>query len=239
MATLLIARALGPGYIPALRGILWTVYAELAYYALYPLLLPFIFRFGIERVLALSLTISFSLIVTHPHEIYLFAFGPKLTWLFNAPLWLMGCYLAERRTQITDLASRFPINILRLGVIAYCYVSTLLANHMGAYALGYTWTIWFFGAYCMLWLAAEMKKGTGKKTFVMLERFGLAGYSLYLMHMIAIHFVQTNLKDLTPLGYWLTTSIIIFALTWIFYRSVEWPAHKLARSLGRARSAKS
>jgi peptidoglycan/LPS O-acetylase OafA/YrhL len=233
LATLLVAYALGPGYIKVLGGILWTIYAELAYYALYPLVLPLIFRFGIERVLIASLAISLGMIATHPKEIYLFAFGPRFTWLFNAPLWLMGCYLAEKREEISRLADKIPLWLLRSGVIAYCYLSTIAANHLGSFAIGYTWTIWLFGVYCMVWLDAEMKRGTGRATFSIFERFGLAGFSLYLMHKLAIHFVDAELYQLGPLASWLVKLLGVSVLTCVFYRAVEWPAHKFARSIGR------
>jgi peptidoglycan/LPS O-acetylase OafA/YrhL len=238
IATVLIANAFGPDYVYILRSILWTIYAEIIYYALYPLILPVIFRFGIGRVLLTSLVISIGIIVSHPQEIYLFAFGVKLTWLFNAPLWLMGCYLAERRGKINAIANKYPLWILRCGVVFYCYASTILATHLGRIVIGYTWTIWIFGAYCMVWIDAEMARGTGRNTLQIFERFGLAGYSLYLMHKIAIHFVSKEVTQFVPFVSWLVTLTAICILTWLFYRLVEWPAHKLARSFGRTNSPK-
>jgi peptidoglycan/LPS O-acetylase OafA/YrhL len=231
--TVLIAYALGASYVRVLDAILWTVYAEISYYLLYPLLLPFITKFGIGRILLISLAISLAMIASRPTEIYLFAFGIKLTWLFNAPLWLMGCYLAERREQIGALSAKFPLWGLRCVSLIYCYASTILANHAGNVAIGYTWTIWIFGAHCMVWLDAEMRRGTGKSTLHMFEKFGLAGYSLYLTHKIPINFVDTELSQLEPVTSWLVKLIAIAAIAWIFYRLVEWPAHKAARSFGR------
>lgn len=232
-ATVLIAYALGPSYVRVLNGVLWTIYAEICYYAIYPLILPVITRFGIGKVLAFSLAISLGMVFANPKEIYLFAFGTKFTWLFNAPLWLMGCYLAEQRQQIGMLADKLPLWALRGGIVVYCYVSTVLANHLGAIAIGYTWTIWIFGGYCMLWLDAEMKRGTGKSTVHIFEKFGLAGYSIYLTHKIPINFVDTELGQLGPTASWLVKLAGIAAIAWIFYRLIEWPAHKLARSFGR------
>jgi peptidoglycan/LPS O-acetylase OafA/YrhL len=232
-ATIAIAYALGPRYVRSLEAILWTVYAEIAYYALYPLILPLIFRFGVARILMVSLAISLIMIATHPTLIYLFGFGPKYTWLFNAPLWLMGCYLAEQRAKISLLTSKIPLWAFRLGVLIYCYASTIAANHLGQVSIGYTWTIWPFGVYCMAWLDAEMTRGTGKTTFAILERFGVAGFSLYLMHKIAIRWVDMNFQQLSPFASWIVTLASVAILTWTFYRLVEWPAHKLARSIGR------
>lgn len=239
LVTIVIVKLLGSGYVRVLDGILWTVYAEIAYYLLYPLFLPLIFRYGVAPILTVSLIISLAMIASRPNEIYLFGFGLKATWLFNAPLWLMGCYLAERRDEIGQLAGRIPLWLLRSGVIFYCYGSTILANHLTSFSIGYTWTIWPFGMYCMLWLDAEMRRGTGRATFPIFERFGLAGYSLYLTHKVPIHFVQSELGYLSPVSSWFVTLGGVAVTTWAFYRLIEWPAHKLARSFGRSHQTKS
>jgi peptidoglycan/LPS O-acetylase OafA/YrhL len=232
-AVIFAARFLGPSYVAGLNRIVWSVYAELIYYLLYPLLLPVIFRFGISKVLLASLFISIAMVTLHPEAIYLWHFRTPWTWLFCAPLWLMGCYLAEHRAPISRVSGRLPIWAYRIGAIGYCYISTILANHLGSIVIGYTWTIWFYGLFCVFWLDAEMALGTGKAPIAFLERFGLAGYSLYLTHRFALIFVQENLTDLPPFAFWIATIAAIMALTWAFYRIVEWPSHNVARSLGR------
>ena len=85
----------------------------------------------------------------------------------------------------------------------------------------------------MVWLDAEMKRGTGRSTLKLLERFGLAGYSLYLTHVIAINLVNANLTLANLFFQWLITLFSVAIVAWSFYRIVEWPAHKLARAVGR------
>jgi hypothetical protein len=155
---LILAQVLGEEYGEKLSHVLWSVYAELIYYGLYPFVLPIIFRFGMGRVLLVSLAISLGMLLLKPDAIYLWEFGHQLNWLFCAPLWLMGCYLAENRQRITGMTRRLPIWGLRLGAVAYCYVSTVLSAHLDHISIGYTWTIWIFGLFCMVWLAAEIAR---------------------------------------------------------------------------------
>lgn len=235
---LILAQLLGGDYGERVSHVLWSVYAELIYYGLYPLVLPIIFRFGIGRVLLVSLAISLGmLLLIKPDALYLWEFGHSLNWLFCAPLWLMGCYLAENRQRITAMSQRVPIWGLRIGAVAYCYISTVMMAHMGHFSIGYTWTIWVFGLFCMVWLAAEIARGTGKVTIGWMERFGIAGYSIYLTHPLAVNAVKMNLPSLSPFTHWLAVLAAIAIVTAVFYHAVEWPAHQLARRLGRRRPA--
>jgi peptidoglycan/LPS O-acetylase OafA/YrhL len=233
IAVILAARAAGPDYVVALDKILWSVYAELIYYALYPLLLPYMTRFGIGRFLAVSFALSAALLLSSPKEVYLWGFGVELTWLFCAPLWLLGCYLAEHRSLVSKISRRVSVWTFRIGAVAYCYLSTILATHLGNLIIGYTYTIILFGVLCVFWLDAEMANGTGKSPVRLLERFGLAGYSLYLTHRFALTFMSDYQIKFAPAAAWIITLAAILTLTWVFYRLVEWPSHLLARSLGR------
>jgi peptidoglycan/LPS O-acetylase OafA/YrhL len=232
-AIVLLAHILGPKYMSRLENVLWSIYAELTYYAIYPIFFPVIRRYGSLRVLLISLLVSFAMIAASPSRVYLWSFGVTFTWLFCAPLWLMGCFLAERRETLIRASRRFPVWIFRIAVLGYCYISTILATHLGAVAVGYTWTIWAFGMLCVFWLAVEVSRGTGKSTMPILERFGAAGYSLYLTHMLVIQFMESNEAGLSPLLYWLATLLSVLVFCWIFYRAVELPSHQLARYLGR------
>ncbi len=239
LIVLVAAQLLGPKYVSALDRILWSVYAELVYYFLYPLLLPLIRRFGISKILASSLLISLMMIGPKPSAIYLWEFGHAATWLFCAPLWLMGCYLADNRLMIARVSRRYSVWLFRLCALLYCYISTILATHAGALEIGYTWTIWPFGIFCMFWLDAEIAGAGSKWPQTTLERFGLAGYSLYLTHRFALTYLQGSIMaNLSPVATWLAGLGLILGLTWIFYRFIEWPGHQLARLLGRSGSFK-
>jgi len=236
-AALTLAHVLGAYYVERLNHVLWSVYAELIYYALYPFMLPIIFRFGMGRVLLVSLAISLGMLLLKPEAVYLWEFGNQLNWLFCAPLWLMGCYLAENRQRFIAMSQGLPIWGLRIGAVGYCYISTVLSAHLRHFSIGYTWTIWIFGLFCMMWLAAEMERGTGKSTIGWMERFGIAGYSIYLTHPIALAVIRLHFSELPPFIFWIAGLAAIGCAAFVFYRLIEWPSHQLARRLGRRRTA--
>lgn len=228
-----VAIIAGDKYYIALDDVLWSVYAELIYYLIYPALFTLIRKFSIESVLAFSFVISMVMVIFNYHYVYLWSFGNELTWLFCLPLWLSGCLLAERRDYFTIKSEKIPVMIFRFLAILYCLLSTVIATHMGSIVIGYTWTIWFFGAFCIYWLAAEMKFGFARHPGSIFEKFGLAGYSLYLTHKLVLTFVDERMLINSPVLLWLLKVGGILVITWLFYRIVEWPSHKLARTLGR------
>lgn len=230
---LCLANLFGDKYLASLGQVLWSVYAELIYYALYPFLFPFIIRFGIVRVLSISIAISLIIIITNPGSVYLWDFGHTLIWLFCFPLWLMGCFLAEYRIKIAKLSRGISPWFFRIGALGYCYISTILATHLEFVTIGYTWTIWFFGIWCIFWIDSEMVNGTGRAVNPLLERFGTAGYSLYLVHKFILTFMAGKFLTLDPFYYWIVALLGVFTFTWLFYRCIEWPSHKIARFLGR------
>src|SRR5579872_2703578 len=91
-----LSMALGAAATGALEVVLWSVYCELIYYALYPLLRLAFREFGLRRVLVVSSAISAAMILLNWKTPFYWTFSPALTWLLAAPAWLLGCLLAER-----------------------------------------------------------------------------------------------------------------------------------------------
>lgn len=231
-AIIAICHSLGPRYIIALDAVLWSVIAEIIYYFLYPLLFSVIRKYSIGRLLIVSQCISIVMIYLSPTSIYLWSFG-MWTWLFCAPLWLMGCYLAEHKERITIIVRPISVWLLRLGAIVYCLGSTTLSAHAGSISIGYTWTIWPFGIYCIGWLAREIDHADRFNPSPLFERFGLAGYAIYLTHKVPLAYFD-NVKLNAPIVLqWLLLLLTISAFSWAFYRLIEWPSHRLARNLTR------
>ena len=98
------------------NGVLWSIYCELIYYSLYPLLRPAFARFGIARLLGLSALVAFAMIVTHWSYVRTWQFGIGLTWTIGLPSWLVGCLLAERaaRRPVASPMSRSAMSNPRL-----------------------------------------------------------------------------------------------------------------------------
>jgi peptidoglycan/LPS O-acetylase OafA/YrhL len=103
----ILAYILGSRYVDALNDVLWSVYAEIIYYVIYPVIFKLVGRFGIERVLLISFTISMLMIIFKSDYVYLWSFRNGLTWLFCLPLWLAGCLLAEKRGCFAKASEKF------------------------------------------------------------------------------------------------------------------------------------
>lgn len=237
IAVLIIAIIVGSKYYIALADVLWSVYAEIIYYLIYPILFIAIRKFSIGTVLAFSFAISILMIALNRDCVYLWSFGNGLTWLFCLPLWLAGCLLAEKRAYFAKASEKIPVVAFRFLAIFYCLASTILATHLGNVVIGYTWTIWFFGIFCMYWLAAEMHYGFARHPGSIFEKFGLAGYSLYLTHKLVLTFCDDRVSLASPLLLWLLKVAGVLVGAWLFYRTVEWPSHRLARALGKRKAA--
>jgi len=80
LAIYLICALLGSLYAGVLREVLWSVYSEIAYYALYPLLFILYRRFGVERIffigvamsivpIAMTASFSFRLMTANPQTL--------------------------------------------------------------------------------------------------------------------------------------------------------------------------
>jgi peptidoglycan/LPS O-acetylase OafA/YrhL len=76
-------------------AVLWSIYSELAYYTMYPLLFALAKRCGWVTLIAISSLVSATLIIVHSDSLWVWQFG-WLTWLWGLPVWLSGCQLAEQ-----------------------------------------------------------------------------------------------------------------------------------------------
>lgn len=94
LVILATAYACGRQYVSALDSVLWSVYCELAYYALYPVLFPIPHRRWVRATIA-SAAVSIGLLIIFPETSRPMNFRVS-TFLFCTPIWLLGAVLAER-----------------------------------------------------------------------------------------------------------------------------------------------
>ena len=94
IAVLLLTPVVGAQAEIKMGGVLWSVYAELVYYSIYPMLFYAARRFGWRVLIITFSAISLSLVLLHLEYINVQQFG-WLTWLWGLPIWLSGCLLAE------------------------------------------------------------------------------------------------------------------------------------------------
>jgi peptidoglycan/LPS O-acetylase OafA/YrhL len=229
LAVVALVHALGERFVQAEDGVLWSVYCELVYYALYPALFVLLKRWRVSRVLIVSAAISAVLLAFKPNAFLLWHFGP-LTWLFCAPFWLLGAWLAEQYARGESLRAG-SIWLWRGGAVALCVGATVALYHLPV-KVGYAWTMPPFSLYVLLWLKREIAEGEDRGAVGFLEALGAASYSLYLMHNIVLEGLGAPISAIS----WGLTVVALTVATGALYLMVEYPSHQLARRLGRRRT---
>ncbi len=231
VAIIAVTFAVGDVYRKALDSVLWSIYCEIIYYALYPLLFIVIRRFGIGPVLLYSAMPSLAILLRKPDMIYLWEPDWSLTWLLCLPMWLIGAALA----QFHRAGGRIPLPgwiwVWRGGAVFACLATTVVAHHLPGIHIGYVWSMPIAAIYCFAWLGMEFRRYEKYPPIGFLEAAGAAGYSIYLVHRPVIEFFTLHMADLAPLQIWSLQLTAIVLLSGVFYLAVERPAHRLARSI--------
>lgn len=224
------AHAAGASYVAGLDTVLWSVYCELAYYALYPILFLLV-RGQMLRATAISGITSAMVLLSSPLTARPWNFG-ILTFLFCAPMWLLGAHLAERYRSGALFEAKIPSVWLLRAALPICAVAAIFLFYHAPIKVPLTWSVAAFVPVGYYWLAAELQRLTGHRTSDLLERWGLAAYSMYLVHRFALTFFSEQLASWPTIAFYSCQAIAIIAVTYVFYRCVERPSHHLAKKLG-------
>ncbi len=215
--------------------VVWSLWAEVIYYTIYPLLFLIAKRTGWLPVLSGAAVTAFVLIVSTPRLLYLPSFGPWLTWAIGLPYWLLGCQLAQTVGQETEaVVSTRRIWMWRLGVWGGASGSSILMFHAH---IGYPWTMMPFGVAVFIWLRNEIAYYRTRAPWAVLEWAGLWSYSIYAMHMVlpdvAPRFLSAGLGKTSG---WAALVLFVLAGCYLFYLVAEKPSHWLGRRIRSARS---
>ncbi|HEX3883427.1 MAG TPA: acyltransferase [Stellaceae bacterium] len=215
----------------AIRGVLWSIYCELIYYSIYPILFYVAKRISFSRITLFSTIIALILIVTHWNNDYHWQFGLVGASVVGLPSWLLGCIMAERVAGRPLPTTRF-IWVWRLGALSYSSAALVALFHL-PFPLGFPVTLLAFSFYCLPWLLREVENFSRKPPLALLEWAGGWSYSIYLMHN-AVNQISADSSFMTPRVIVGTVQLLaIFGVSYIFYLLVELPSHVLARRLGQ------
>ena len=228
-----VATLVGYGAMSLVNGVMWSLWCELIYYTLYPLLRWLGRRFGWRLVIAISLVPSYAATILYGHGDI--AFGDwKLDWLVGLPCWLAGCWAAEqiavaRRTGVQQ------IWMWRLAIYFGSVVTLILRFH-SPIAYGYSLVPYSFAV--TAWLLREIAyySEEGRRPWAWIEAAGAWSYSLYVSHPIVgrwleVQFLKTVGKH--RMAFWTLTLFSSLLLGYVFSLAFERPSHRLARALAR------
>ncbi|MFM2295292.1 MAG: hypothetical protein RLZZ350_1705 [Verrucomicrobiota bacterium] len=212
------------------QSILWSLFAELIYYSLYPVLQHFWRVVGWGWTLSFAFALALAALSAEPTALDYDAFGNSLSWLLGLPVWLLGCKLAENvHRQTPHEISRRHIWSWRLGVWALASAASALRFHS---PIGYPWTLLVFSLPVFGWLRCEIDYFRTRPPWGWLEGAGQWSYSVYLTHAIA----KASLLLWFPVRRgvawdWFVLIAWVLAVAFVFYLLVEKPAHHFARWL--------
>ncbi len=217
---------------------IWSLYCELAYYALYPILfkikLSWVWQFRVAFVAAMLFIFlgNFDSIASFIHQKninYAFGYwsmGTFTTIVVGLPCWLLGVVLAERINTRRYEVKSSTLLLYRVAVLALSIMALVLRFH---FYLSYMFSLNFLALFIVIWLEKEVMYYRMHKPSAVLEYCGKFSYSLYLVHqftILALRFVFPS--DTSTYFVYISGALM---LAYIFYLLVEYPSHKLAQKL--------
>jgi peptidoglycan/LPS O-acetylase OafA/YrhL len=221
---------------------IWSLYCELIYYTIYPLLLKIKVSWKLKFII--SFIISFVVIgIFCTNDIAFFIhqksisssasfagaywqLGPYITWIVGLPCWLLGVLLAENIDTITKSVSVKRILFLRIGVFAISVVLNIAKFH---FFVSYIFSMNLFALILFVWIRDEILYYRERQPVRLLEEMGKFSYSLYLIHSVC-YAMLIYFFPLTMLSYFIFIAVAIF-MSYLFYLSIEKPSHLLAKKL--------
>jgi peptidoglycan/LPS O-acetylase OafA/YrhL len=224
-----LARLAGEKAVGAVNTVIWTLFCELIYYALYPALRIGFRRFGALACTLIAFGASLALILAKLDFALYWQFTIFLTWLVCLPVWLLGCLLAE------SVAIRKPTGVGR-EVWLWRAIGWSYATLEGAYfiygpvKIGHPILMLPFGVYLFFWMEREISYFQQTPPPAVLEWAGKWSYSVYLIHPIVLMMLLPLAETLNPTALWAVKLIAILAASYTFYALVERPARQLGRS---------
>jgi peptidoglycan/LPS O-acetylase OafA/YrhL len=217
---------------------IWSLYCEIGYYCVYPLVFMFLRRFGPMWMMLASVSVAILVIAWKGWGlVYYQDVGGIFYWraaILGFPCWLFGVVTAHGLSVDTLGENRREIRIGLWRAAAWILQAPLFVLASQG-IVGTPVTLTMFSFFCWLWLRSELLHYAQVRPIDWIERLGRASYSLYLVHPVAL-FLATNLTSkLYPghLAAWLAHIGVTATIAFSFYILVEAPSHHLARRVGQ------
>ncbi len=234
------AQSLGVSHVAgdissALRTVIWSLWCELIYYALYPAFLIGFQRIGLIPIIAASFVAAYVAIFDHWNLLTYWQYPKTLAWITALPAWLMGCALAQ-----AIVAGRLPVLpgsvwTWRIGAILLSIPpKALVYPDVSPVLIGNPATLGPYAVFAFFWVSKEVHFYQSHRPPATLEWGGRWSYSIYLVHNVVIVFFTHHFLHPYAFVLWPMEIAAVLIMSYVFYRLVEYPSHRLARTLGRS-----
>lgn len=234
LIVLLLAQRFGP-YILAM---VWSLYCELFFYTIYPVLFRIRSSWQSKTAMAwvVSVIVTCFLVAIDTRVLPSRMLGYRnVNWqvcicLINLPVWMTGVLLAEQfKNAVQRTVTIYKLNSLR--IVVYLISITIIVVRM-RYRVSTIYTCLLMTPLLYLWLRAEIMYFSTHRPARLIEAAGRFSYSLYLWHLFIFLCIGMVIKPGPMLYFADVVGCIIFS--YIAYLLVERPAHMLARKLAMA-----
>jgi peptidoglycan/LPS O-acetylase OafA/YrhL len=238
---MLLIRVLAGRYSPivssdiahATEVVLWSLWCELAYYAIYPALLVGFRKLGLRAVLAASFILAYALIAINWKLPLYYDYSHVMASLVALPAWLVGCAIAQ---AVADgKLPRLPgsVWLWRVGALLFSILAkALVYRSITPILIGNPATLGIFAVYAAFWIIKEIQTFDVTPPPRLLEWGGRWSYSLYLVHAGLLVSIEAALPG-NPLIRSPLQIAAALALGYAFYLTFERPARLLAVYAGR------
>ena len=217
---------------------IWSLYAELTYYLVYPGVLYLRSRIGtLSLVIGAYAVSAVAFVAWGWREGYYQEYGGPFyicSTLVGLPVWLLGVWLAEGMRHSSPKPLVMP-RIWRWRLGAYLLSAPIFPlSYMHIIGTGPTLNL--FAIYAVFWLAAEIRYWHHRPPVAGWEFLGLASYSIYLLHGMFLFAVAALVPFAGYVADWAVRLAVVVAGSLAFYFLVERPSHRLARMAKRQRA---
>jgi peptidoglycan/LPS O-acetylase OafA/YrhL len=221
----------------------WSLWCEIAYYLLYPVLVIVIGRCGFRATLIMSVGAAFLLCSIRGDALGgPWSFGPFFTWIIFLPVWLTGVWICENsRRPILGFSTLSSLGFVGLGgLILFGVPAVMMMLVKLDLVKRPLYLIFLFSALAAPFIALAIKVDLSRHAIIrFMERKGRWSYSLYLVHFPLLYLgtwllVRNGFMRMGPAGLMASACAVVVAsilLSIVFYHLVEKPSHLLAKGL--------
>ena len=211
------------------KSVLWSLFCEEIYYAVYPAARAARMRFGWKAVLAPAFGAAALVGLQYPNALDGSITGALKTAVILFPIWLLGCVLAEQSAGLKCGGPRGSIWGWRAAAWFGSWTAGMLHFHAD---VSQELAMLCFGVLAYFWMQQEIANSGRARPVGALVWAGMWSYSLYLMHLPASALLsRAGLPSLGRFGDWLVLYGFVASLSYAFYVCIERPSHRMARRI--------